>query len=190
MFDIDTLNGYKKKLKKQLSGYEGGGERGNNRPTGVAGTAHFNPTTSPKGVLTRHVVGSNWCRVGMKSLIGWQQIGLLRSFPSVVHDTRPKTNPFACVAHRVAHDRTITTVSLRVFFFPPCVRVPAHARVSLAFSRGFELKLLFNSCRHCWILGVPIVRGLRGERQRQRQILCVCVCVCACACREFVVVMN
>jgi len=129
----------KRKWKtKHLAGYERGRGRGNNRPTGVAGTAHFNPTSQKEfwhaykqKQRKGHVVGSNWCRVGMKSLIGWQQIGLLRSFPSVVHDTRTQTNPFACVAHRVAHDRTSTTVCLRVFVIPPCVRVPARARISL-----------------------------------------------------------
>lgn len=57
-----------------------------------------------------------------------------------------------------------------------CLCAHAHLSPSLAFSRGFELKLLFNSCCHCWILGVSIVRGFkRRKTETETDPLCVCV---------------
>ncbi len=126
------------------------------------------------------MAGSNWCRVGMKSLIGWQQIGLLRSFPFCrprhTHTNKPLClRRTSCRPRQDQHHRLSSCLLLPSLCACACAR--ARLSPSLAFSRGFELKLLFNSCYHCWILGVSIVRGLRGQRQRQRKILCVCVCV-------------
>ncbi len=105
--------------------------------------------------------------------------------PRHAHTNRPLClRRTSCRPRQDRHHRLSSCFLLPSLCACACAR--AHLSPSCAFSRGFELKLLFDSCYHCWILVVLIVRGLRGQRRRQRKILCVCVCVC----REFVVVMN